>query len=395
MIRYSGGLGAALTAATLLLAGAAATDPIPAGIVRVEHERPRPISRLDLAPEDLGLAGARLAVADNNTTGRFMGQEFTLSERVVPPEEAVAAVEALVAEGVRFVATMADADTTLAMADAAGPEVLVLNALAPDDRLRGAACRANLLHLAPSRSMETDALAQFLMFKRWSRWFLVEGSHPEDTVLADAYRRSAEKFGAEIVETRLFEDTGGSRRTDSGHVQVQAQLPVFTQRAPDYDILITADENQVFSTYLPYHTWDPRPVAGSAGLEPVTWHPAHEAWGGTQLQTRFEEAAGRPMRPEDYNAWMALRAVGEAATRTSSADPATLEDYILGPEFELGIFKGQPATFRDWDGQLRQPILLAAGPIVVSVSPQDEYVHQFSQLDTLGTDRPETECERG
>ena len=92
---------------------------------------------------------------------------------------------------------------------------------------------------------------------------------------------------------------------------------------------------------------------------------------------------------------MALRAIGEAATRTSSADPATLEEYILGPDFELGVFKGQPVTFRDWDGQLRQPILLAAGPIVVSVSPQDEYVHQFSQLDTLGTDRPETECRRG
>ena len=71
-----------------------------------------------------------------------------------------------------------------------------------------------------------------------------------------------------------------------------------------------------------------------------------------------------------------------------------LEDYILGPEFELGIFKGQPATFRDWDGQLRQPILLAADNVLVSVSPQDEYVHQVSALDTLGTDRPETECAR-
>jgi hypothetical protein len=32
---------------------------------------------------------------------------------------------------------------------------------------------------------------------------------------------------------------------------------------------------------------------------------------------------------------------------------------------------------------------------MVSVSPQDQYVHQFSQLDTLGTDRPETDCRRG
>ena len=112
------------------------------------------------------------------------------------------------------------------------------------------------------------------------------------------------------------------------------------------------------------------------------------------MQRRFEETAGRPMRAEDYTVWMALRTIGEAATRTGSADPAVLRDYVLGPDFELGVFKGQPVTFRDWDGQLRQPILLASGPVVVSVSPQDAYLHQVSLLDTLGIDRPETECRR-
>jgi ABC transporter substrate binding protein (PQQ-dependent alcohol dehydrogenase system) len=135
-------------------------------------------------------------------------------------------------------------------------------------------------------------------------------------------------------------------------------------------------------------------VVGSAGLTPTTWHPAMENWGGTQLQTRFEAQSQRYMRPEDYNVWMALRAVGEAATRTGSSEPAVLRDYILGPTFELGVFKGQPVTFRDWDGQLRQPILLAADNVVVSVSPQDEFVHQFSPLDTLGIDRPESDCRR-
>jgi ABC transporter substrate binding protein (PQQ-dependent alcohol dehydrogenase system) len=386
---------------SILLAGAAALpaqaqdETVAAAVLRVESPRLLPISRLDLPPGDLGLAGARLAIADNNTTGSFMGQEFTLLEVSVPPEAAVDALAGLEAEGVRFVATMADAGTTLALADAARPGTLILNATAPDDRLRGEDCRANLLHTAPSRSMLTDALAQFLMTKRWDEWFLIEGSHPEDTALADAYRASAKKFGASIVESRIYEDTGGSRRTDSGHVQVQAQMPVFTQSAAGHDVVVAADESEVFASHLPYHTWDARPVAGSAGLSPTTWHPAQEAWGGTQLQTRFEEQSGRPMRPEDYNVWMALRAIGEAATRTNSTDPKVLHDYVLGPEFELGVFKGQPVTFRDWDGQLRQPIVLAADNVVVSFSPQDEYVHQFSPLDTLGTDRPESACRRG
>jgi ABC transporter substrate binding protein (PQQ-dependent alcohol dehydrogenase system) len=347
---------------------------------------------LDLPPEDLGFAGARVATEDNATTGRFMGQEFTLTEAAVPEEEAVAALEAMIAEGIRFVVTLADADTTLALADAAGDRALILNALAPDDRLRGADCRVNMLHLAPSRSMTTDALAQFLMVKRWDEWFLIEGSHERDKLLADAYRRSAAKFGARIVEERVFEDTGGARRTDSGHVQVQAQMPVFTQGAAEHDVIVAADETEVFAAHLPFHTWDPRPVAGSAGLRPVSWHPALEAWGGTQMQTRFDKAAGRWMRPEDYNAWMALRAIGEAATRTQSGEFETLRDYMLGDEFALAIFKGVAANFRDWDNQLRQPVLLAADRVMVSVSPQDQYVHQVSPLDSLGTDRPETEC---
>ena len=90
--------------------------------------------------------------------------------------------------------------------------------------------------------------------------------------------------------------------------------------------------------------------------------------------------------------WLALLAVGAAAFRTRSGDMAVLRDYMLGDQFQLGAFKGQALTFRDWDGQLRQPILLGSGPIVASVSPQSEYLHQVSQLDTLGTDRPESGC---
>lgn len=368
---------------------------IAAAVLRIDiHPRPLPISRLDLPPDDLGFAGGRLATADNNTTGSFMGQHFATAEVAAPPEEALQALGTLIADGARFVVTMADADTTLALADAAGEDVLILNATAPDDRLRGVDCRANLLHLAPSRAMLTDALAQFLMTKRWDDWFLIEGSHPADTELAESYKRAATKFGARIVEDRVFEDTGGARRTDSGYIQIQSQIPVFTQRAPEHDVVLAADESDVFASHLPYHTWDPRPVVGSAGLTPTTWHPASEAWGGTQLQTRFEALAQRYMRPEDYNVWMALRAIGEAATRTASTDPAVLRDYVLGPDFTLAVFKGQPVTFRDWNGQLRQPILLAADNVVVSASPQDEYVHQFSPLDTLGIDRPESECRR-
>ena len=85
----------------------------------------------------------------------------------------------------------------------------------------------------------------------------------------------------------MFEDTGGARRTDSGVAQIQRQMPVFTQQAPAYDVLVAADESEVFAAYLPYRTWDARPVAGSAGLVPTSWDAAHDQWGAIQMQNRF------------------------------------------------------------------------------------------------------------
>lgn len=383
---------AALVVALLLPGTAMAQIDVRAAVLRVDVAGRPPVSRLDLPPEDLGFAGARLGTADNATTGRFMGHNFVTEEVTATPETALEAMQKIVASGAKLVVTLADDETTVALADAAGEGVMVFNARARGDALRGEQCRANLFHTAPSRAMLADALAQFLVWKKWDEWFLIEGSHPGDKAMAGAYRRAATKFGAEIVEERVFEDTGGARATDSGLVQIQAQIPSFTQRAEDHDVVVAADETGLFAAYLPYHTWEPRPVAGSAGLRPMSWHPAMEMWGGTQFQSRFEKLANRPAREEDYQVWLALRAVGEAATRTGSAEMAVLRDYMLSDQFQLGAFKGQPLTWRDWDGQLRQPILLGSGPIVATVSPQAEYLHQVSQLDTLGIDRPETTC---
>jgi len=194
------------------------------------------------------------------------------------------------------------------------------------------------------------------------------------------------------VAEKEFTDTGGARQTDTGTAQVQRQMPVFTQDAPDYDVLVAADRSEVFGTYLPYRTWLPRPVAGSAGLMPSSWHPSFEGWGAAQIQNRFEKAARRRMLSEDVQGWTAVRMIGEAATRTQSVALKDIEAYIKAPEFSIAAFKGQKVTLRDWNLQLRQPVLLGDGRTVVSVSPQEGFLHEFSELDTLGIDRPETSC---
>ena len=373
----------------------ARSDPATVQVGYLRWTEPQPtISLLDKTPPDDGLAGAKLAMSDNDTTGRFMNQQFELSDTPVrADDDPVAILATLTDRGVRLILTDVPADRLLKLAAAGRANGVVLfNIRAPDDALRQQDCRDNVIHVAPSRSMLADAVAQYLAWKKWSRWVLVYGSHPEDALLADAYRRAAKRFGARIVKEREYTDTGGARQTDSGVVQTQQQIPVFTQGLPDYDVLVAADENSVFADYLPYRTWDARPVVGSAGLRPVTWDPSSESWGGAQLQDRFIRVAHRRMSELDMQAWTACRMIGEAASRSASADPTKIMQEMKGADFGVAAYKGQKLTLRNWDWQLRQPILLSDGRNVVSVSPQPGFLHQVTELDTLGIDRPETKC---
>ena len=375
-------------------AAAGAVQKITIVLAREQRDRPPPLSLLDFPPGDDGVAGAKLAINDNNTTGRFLRQEFTLDvvqSASVP--ELVAEVTKRVDAGAGFVVVDGSAAAVLALADALkGRDVLIMNAGSGDDRLREADCRANVVHTAPSRAMLADGLAQYLVWKQWRRWLLVRGTGADDEAFAEALRRAAKRFGAKIVEERTFEAETGSRRADGGQEQIQLQIPVFTQNAPAYDVLMVADEGGQFGEYFPYRTWDPRPVAGTQGLTPMSWHPALEQWGATQFQNRFQRLAKRPMRGLDYDVWVAVRSVGEAATRTKSADAKTLIAYLKSESFDLAVFKGRKVSFRAWNGQLRQPILIGTAKLPVTVSPQPGFLHQFSELDTLGIDRPETAC---
>jgi ABC transporter substrate binding protein (PQQ-dependent alcohol dehydrogenase system) len=352
------------------------------------------ISLLEMPAPNAGLAGAQLAVEDNNTTGKFLNQAFALQEIMLNGEDDPApAVQKLSAAGISLIVADLPADALIKAADAGRERGLILfNAGATDDRLRQDDCRMNVIHAAPSRAMLADALAQYLVWKHWTRWFLVFGSHEPDKLFADALRRAATRFGARIVQEREFKDTGGARRTDTGLVQIQSQTPLFTQSAPDYDVLTAADESQVFAGYMPFRTSQPRPVAGSAGLEPTSWDASFGQWGALQLQSRFNKKFSRWMTALDMQAWTAVRMIGEAVSRINSADAEIIARYIRSPDFAVAAFKGDKLTLRDWDLQLRQPILLADGRTVVSVSPQPGFLHQNSQLDTLGFDRPDTKC---
>jgi hypothetical protein len=379
-----------------LLAGAvaaacparAATETVIGYLGRPDQPRP-PTTFLEPQAEDAGLQGARLGIADGNANGRFTGQAFRLHEIVLDEDPDEAVLAAFAAAGARALILDLDAETLdrlLRRAPPGGP--LLFNARAQDDELRHRHCRPDLLHTAPSRRMLADALAQYLLARRWDKWMLLAGATPPDQAYAAAIRRAAARFGGRIVAERQWTLDTANRRSDSGHTTLQGEIPAATQ-GPEHHVLIVADEADRFGEYLPDRTYQPRPVAGTHGLVPTSWSRVHEQWGATQLHNRFQRAAGRWMQPRDYDAWVAARAIAEAALR---AEPDQAGSFLRSADCRLGVFKGQTVSFRAWDGQLRQPILIAGPRMLVSVSPQPGFLHERSVLDTLGDDRSDSPC---
>ncbi|MEW8066069.1 MAG: ABC transporter substrate-binding protein [Candidatus Thiodiazotropha endolucinida] len=362
-------------------------------LLGMEQEKHIPLSLLRPVIDDTGQSGAEQGISDNNTTGQFTGQSFQLtSVKVKPEQNPNQAFLELHRQGTRLFLLNLPAARLIEIADM--PEAknsLLFNIGARDDELRTHECRANLLHTIPSRAMLADALAQYLTWKRWNEWFLVVGRHPQDKAYADALKRAAKRYGHKIVEEKVWTFEPGARRTDSGHTREQEEVNAFTQ-VGDYDILIVADERDEFGEFLNYRTYLPRPVGGSHGLSPAAWSGVHEQWGATQFQRRYQEKNGRWMTDRDFSAWVAVRSIGEAATRTAGKQADKLKAFILSDKFNLAAFKGRPVTYRDWNGQLRQPLLITSPRLMISVSPQKGFLHQFSTLDTLGYDRPESKC---
>jgi ABC transporter substrate binding protein (PQQ-dependent alcohol dehydrogenase system) len=352
-------------------------------------ERPALLSKLVVRPTDEGDPGARLGVADNNTTGKFLKIYFKLQEIIAKPSEnLVELAKDAINDGSRLVIVNAPAETLNAIADMPGAnDDLIFNAGSARTSLRSEECRKNILHTLPSRTMLSDALMQFFSKRRWKSLFLIEGLRPKDTAFANALRESAKKFRLKIAEDKKWLADADIRRTAS------TEIPAFTQ-ASAYDVVVVADEDRDFSPFILYNTWLPRPVGGNAGVRPLAWSHVIEQWGAVQLQNRFKKISERQMTSRDYAAWAAVRSIGEAVLRTNVADPDSLRSYMLSEKFALAGFKGTKLTFRPWNGQLRQAIPLVHANGVVASAPLEGFLHKRTELDTLGLDKPISKCSK-
>ncbi len=353
----------------------------------IERETPPVLSNLDPILDDEGFYGVKLAIEDNLTTGRFMGHDYNASfHRVGLDEKLDQEFKKLLQKGDKIFVVDLEEDEILSLKKIQGfKDVIIFNVKSKSNALRNSKCSRNIFHIPPSYSMLSDALTQYLVKKRWTKWFLITGPDKNDKNYSQALKESAKKFNIKIKEEKTWDFTSDLRRTAG------KEVPIFT-KGSKYDVLIVADEKGEFGEYLAYRTWDPRPVAGTQGLKPNSWHRTHEQWGATQMQNRFRRVSGRWMTEVDYHAWTAVRTIGEVVTRIQKNSVPEIINYLNSSKFGLGAYKGLKLSYRSWNGQLRQPILLAAPRSMVSVSPQEGYIHPFSELDTLGKDKPESTC---
>ena len=341
-----------------------------------------------------GILGSRMGIKDNNTTGKFTNQKFELIEKnIMPNESAKEIFEEFRKNNYNFfILDVSSEDLDKIISSNILGDALLINVSLKNNDFRNQKCDKQLLHTAPSYMMVTDALMQFLKKKNWTKLFLIFGTNNRDKQFKDSLKISVKKFGLTITNEKKWDFTHDFRRT------ADLEFVKFTQ-GEKYEVLVLADEGNTFGDsgnsfgdYIPYRTWKPTIVVGGEVLKPTSWHHTHEQWGGNQMQSRFLKNFNRFMTNIDFNSWVGIRVFGEAITKTKSLDPKTILDEILKENFNIAAYKGKPVSFRKWNRQLRQPILLVTPRALVSVSPQNGFLHPRTELDTLGIDEPDTKC---
>ena len=330
-----------------------------------------------------------LALQDSKLELDAAGTTLVL-DTVTVNSAAAAKTAAAKAEAAGAAAVLADlpADWLLAVVDGTRGPVLNLGEAA--DRLREADCRPRLLHLLPSERMRADALAQTLAARRWSQILLLVGPTPDDQARATSARAAIKRYGLKLLGDKPFKLSADPRERDLANPLLLTGVAASSA----YDAVWVVDSDGEFARSLPYRTALPRPVVGDAGLVALAWSASFDRFGAPQISRRFAKVAGRSMTGQDWAAWLAGKAlVGAAAGAAATAPKGQAAAFQKAlAEGELDGSKGVAMTFRPWDGQLRQPLLLGDGQSVVAMAPVDGLLHPKNTLDTLGADAPEKLC---
>ena len=244
------------------------------------------------------------------------------------------------------------------------------------------------MRCAPTRS------AQYLIWKKWPRWFVIRGDTPADQDYLAQVKRTAARFGGKIVEDKVYDLPPGARNLDLGpsadadadpHGDAR-QRPTTTWYGSSIATTISATTCSTAPTCRG-RWWARKACRRSPGTSPTpstapcisrTRFRARQAPAGrARLHRLARLARARP-----------IRRCSPARPRRPRSRPTCCPTH-----FKLEGFKGQAMSFRTWDHQMRQPIMLGGGTRVpVSTSPQEGFLHPTNRHRHARLRQPETKC---
>ena len=223
--------------------------------------------------------------------------------------------------------------------------------------------------------MLADGLGQYLVWKQWQKWLLVVGSHDGRQALGRrAATRPRPRFGAKIVQERVFEDTGGARRTDSG-VADPASNPAVYARAAGLRRARRRGRERSFRRLSALPDLGPAAGGGFGGPDADELGRLERPMGRTQMQNRFVKLNSRRMTALDMQAWTAARMVGEATPRRNSGDPKTGSASSREKIFRACRLQGPAAHLAGLELAASAADPARRWTHVVSVSPQEGFLH--------------------
>ena len=271
-------------------------------------------------------------------------------------------------------------------------ELVTVNVRHPDQEFRHKICSTYLFHTIPSHQMYFDALAQFLIHKGWRKVLVIRGPSEDDELRSKSLVKSLKKFGTSVQEERVYSLSHHPDDRDKNR-------PDFLTGGVSYDVVAIIDSASDYGRYFQYNSRRPRPIVGDVGLIPRGWHYALERYGAPQLNGRYRDFLPGQlseldgMTDTEFAAWTAIKYITNSLHLIPEAsDSIDVKEIYSLPDGAVDLYKGTRGSFRAWNHQLRQPMLLTTTSAVIAVAPMPKFLHPAHYADTLGIDAPESKC---
>ncbi|MFQ5803582.1 MAG: ABC transporter substrate-binding protein [Candidatus Methylomirabilales bacterium] len=364
------------------------------------------------------VAATELAAEEANyIAGAFGKVVRLLAEVAISPEDAAKKATKLVRQrGAKAILGGGGDPLTQAIEEASAREgVIYLNSMSRSEVLRGPRCRRLTFHVEASLAMYTDTIAQWLVRRaKQPRWGFLTPDSETGAEMERLAKRALRRHGGTPVAREVVPASTRDYR---------AALAALAKAGPDVLIINLAGLSllQALAQFTELglavqvsgpvmeavEFWQAEP-AKLTGIWPALWSHGFRRYSGRELNKRLAEALGKPAESHAWASYTAMKAVWEAVFRGGQTDTAGLVSF-----FEKGhgvdAHKGQLLTFRPWDHQLRQPLMVLRCKVPAADATRWDVFELLGEvplrgtpgesraaiLDTLGLSKAESGCRLG